>query len=123
MKKFLSVLVVFALVLASASPACKFISGELAEICGADGSVIQMPVPDELLAYLPNQEQPEEPEHENLGQNCAFCFAQYKYDSNVQAGVSIPFFNFDRVQFANVNADFSFRRSKLYQPRGPPALV
>lgn len=74
MRCILQSLVILALVFSAASPACKFISGKanILEICAADGSLKQIPMPEGYKSPLP--EKPERKNH-SAKDSCAFCFA------------------------------------------------
>lgn len=65
---YLQILLIAALVLAGASPACKFISGKtnLIEICTAQG----------LKTVAAGDAQTPAPQKHNKTDQCAFCFAQ-----------------------------------------------
>ena len=122
MRNFLHVFLIFCFVLVSVSPACKFISGQLTEICGADGSVKSMSVPQELLAFLPDQgdDQPHDEDEHSLKQDCMFCFAHTHFQAALPTLETVQPLNMEREYFAHLNSDFIYRHARLYQPRGPP---
>ena len=73
--KYMHILVLAAFIFSGISPACAFISGKSwAEICGADGLIKKVEIPEELLAYLPQDEQ-QQPTHMQNQMDCSFCFA------------------------------------------------
>lgn len=126
MHRFLNSLIIICFVLASVSPACKFISGKgFMEICAADGSIQEMQIPEELLAYLPaDADVDNEPqEHRDMMQDCGFCFAQSHFNGFLTdtARVDVPEpeqIHFDLYRMASLWPEL-----RLYQPRGPPAFL
>jgi hypothetical protein len=115
-------------VLASVSPACAFVSGKhTMEICGADGSVRTMPVPEELLAFMADpvesgQSSDADDHSVRVLDDCAFCFAQthmkpFWVQSDVlyapDAELSQLPQQFDAIQRQHV---------AFYLSRAPPAL-
>lgn len=80
--RFLSVLMMFAIVTAAISPACAFVNGgtSLIEICNAAGDV-------EIIA-VSGSEAPTRP-HQQTQHDCAFCFA-----ADNQAGKAISNYDF-----------------------------
>ncbi len=71
-RNFIQILAILSLVLAAASPACKFISGQLIEICAADGTLQTIIAPEGLA---PPQLPAKQDEHKK-SDPCVFCFSQ-----------------------------------------------
>lgn len=113
------VLVLAALVLSGASPACEFISGKsLIEICAADGTLKTIEVADDQT-----------PENHKQGNNhqskpdCAFCFVQTHMKSGKATSfilalnpLSVSVYTKDYIGF-DVNIPTST------QPRAPPVFL
>ena len=127
MHRILAQLLIVCLVLGSISPACKFVSGgkSFFEICFSDGSIQEVEMPSELLAFLPEQDQEEAPEnpHPDLNDDCAFCFSQSHFSAFL---VDAP----DLYLPSPVRSALNFQtlvdarpELRLYQPRGPPAFL
>lgn len=103
---------------AGISPACKFISGEMVEICGPNGV--------EMVRLSADQLPSEAPEHQKTAsENCAFCFAgaHIKTVSAAPVIIKIP----DVTHVAAEREISSAQAYSLYRsailPRGPPATV
>ncbi|GJL85687.1 MAG: hypothetical protein DHS20C02_14620 [Micavibrio sp.] len=123
MRNFLSILIVVSLVVAGVSPACQFISGKsLYEICGFGNDKPVALIDEALLAYLPDYEP--EPEHQELEQDCGFCFAQSNLKLAKAEAVGAK-----KVSQTNTidilvrsNPFIKSEKYSLSAPRGPPTL-
>jgi hypothetical protein len=124
MKRFLCSLIILCFVLAGVSPACKFISGQSwAEICGADGSVKLMPIPEELAAFQPGaKDQPPVDENHQDMPDCAFCFAQTHFNGMQADAVSLSAIDFADSHQSDPGKVFSYEAVLLYEARGPPVF-
>lgn len=127
MRHFLNSLIIVCLVLASVSPACKFISGKsFFEICiSHDAEAEQVSVPEELLAFMPGlaDEQPEDDQQQHdLNQDCAFCFTNTHFSSLLASApvLSVPVFAPERLAF--YQDAYARHELRLYEPRGPPVF-
>ncbi len=123
--RFLYVVLMVAMVMATVSPACAFVSGGKSwiQICGADGSIRQVEVPAAMDPFA--DPQPDTPQdHHQAQPDCAFCFAAA--DLHFLAG------GYQQVSPAGVPDDLSFGlragafvvlAQKPYEAHGPPALL
>ena len=88
---YLHIFMVAAFLMSSISPACAFISGKSwGEICGADGSIKQVEIPAELLAYLPEDEQQQPSQLQNQ-MDCSFCFMSSNLTADIPAKIVFVF--------------------------------
>lgn len=117
-KFLLNLIIMLAFIGAGISPACKFISGQMVEICGPNGV--------ETVRLDADQLPPEAPSHhKEASEQCAFCFAglHIKTVSAPPLTVKIP--NVTHVaaehEIAMAQAYSLYRSATL--PRGPPSLV
>lgn len=114
----LNLLVLLAFIGAGISPACKFMSGEMVEICGPNGiELVQLNASD-----LP----PDAPEHDpSQSDQCAFCFtgSQIKVMAVASLVIEAPAFNYvsSGRMVAAAQAYSAYRSATL--PRGPPSFV
>ena len=126
MRNLLNSLIIICFVLASVSPACKFISGKgLMEICAADGSIQEMQIPEELLAYLPADADVDNApqEHRDMMQDCGFCFAQSNLSAFLTDTPGLVILPLDRDGLDLYQSAYARHELRLYQPRGPPAFL
>lgn len=125
-KQWLQLLIMTCLVLANISPACKFISGKsLMEICFSDGSTAYTEMPEDLLAYLPNDtNNPSDTQDQNhiKKDDCAFCFTTSHFQQLNTA--PIEWLNAYTQTTAHQTYEVTKRRlvRAIYNPRGPPAF-
>lgn len=118
-KKFLlNLVIMLAFIGAGISPACKFISGQMVEICGPNGM--------ETVRLNADQLPPEAPEqHKASADQCAFCFAgsHIKTVSAPPVIIKVPNLTHVSVEqnIATLQAYSLYRSATL--PRGPPSLV
>ena len=120
MSRYLSILMMICLVLATVSPACKFISGQassLIEICAADGSIQKIAVTDDFLPVTPIEKNKK---HDHANEDCSFCFAQSHFSSLISAPplLDLPDQATTRYESAALSREELFRSH--YQSRGPP---
>lgn len=81
MKRVMSVLLMMSFVLAGISSACKFVSGQnVMEFCFSDGTVQEMPVPEELAAFMPGAQNDRQEQNKPANSDCAFCFLAAHFD-------------------------------------------
>lgn len=117
-KFFLNLVLMLAFIGAGISPACKFISGEMVEICGPNGVEMVRLNADELPPTAPDH-------HKQVSEQCAFCFAGSHIKTAAAPPVIIKIPNLTHVaaerDVASAQA-YSFYRSAIL-PRGPPSLV
>lgn len=126
MKFFTHIFVIFALVSATVSPACQFMSGQsLMEICGSFVSAKKVIAVEPALAdYFASKDSevpPQELPQTSLA-NCAFCFAQAHFYKALTVIISAtPYFNYVKLNMG-WKTDFfvpDVSSEKAY-PRGPP---
>ncbi len=124
MRNFLSILIVVSLVMAGISPACQFISGKsLFEICSFGDDKPVALIDEALLAYLPDYE-PEQ-EHQELEQDCGFCFAQSNLKlarAEAAEAKKLTQTNVIDVLYRS-NPFIKGEKYSLSAPRGPPTLL
>ena len=115
LKKYCHVLLLVAFVMSGISPACKVMYGsaDFIEICTADGTL-------ETIA-VPNNQAPQK-NHQNLKNDCAFCFSQ----TNLKLAVaSSPDFSTPPLATYLARSSGTFvpktQKRTSYDPRGPPA--
>ncbi len=113
----LNVLIILALILAGAAPACKFISGQMSliEICGLEGV---------KTIAIPAEQSPDQPTQKHKDNPCNFCFANASI-KNVPASATL---------IAIAEADKTYGRTAYvfpghqtafgnFQSRAPPAVL
>ena len=111
-------MIMLAFIGAGISPACKFISGQMVEICGPNGVETVRLDADQLPSEAPEN-------HKVASEQCAFCFAgsHIKTVSAVPVIIKVP--NLMRVAperaIETEQAYSAYRSSTL--PRGPPVSV
>lgn len=116
-KFLLNFIMMLAFIGAGISPACKFVSGQMVEICGPNGI--------EIVRLNTDQLPPGTQDHKSLDEQCAFCFAG-AHIKTVYAGppaIKIP--QATKVaaeRIAASDAAYSLYRPAIL-PRGPPATV
>ncbi len=117
LRPFLHFIVVLAVFLSAASPACKFISGGMLEICAADGSLKNIALPD-------GYQSPDAPvEKEKAAKDdCPFCFAQTHLKSNKTADIAIVAYTVFVMALIAAWASGHYRRYELdsLSARAPP---
>ncbi len=117
-KFLLNLIMMLAFIGAGISPACKFISGELVEICGPNGIETVRLAADEIPPDAPDH-------HKSASEQCAFCFtgSHIKTMGAQAATVEAPVST--RIaaehEIAAVHAYDLYRSATL--PRGPPSAV
>lgn len=126
-KIYIHVLVVFAIIGAGISPACAFISGNMAfiEICAADGSIQRVEVDAAFDPFAEGSQDsgPISTEHLEAMEKCPFCFSA----SHQKYGVvrSADFVFLPSPAYIRVGAGSfvpaSYRAYDFYA-RGPPRL-
>lgn len=111
------VLVLAALVLSGASPACEFISGgkSLIEICAADGSLKTIAVDD--------NQTPTEGKHQNAKKDCAFCFAQTHLKSAKAGSITLALVKTSIKADTKPPVFYTVSTYITTQPRAPPVLL
>ena len=91
------------------------------ELCGIPGISKQAPIPEEILAFLPDNGDEQDQQNVIEFSDCAFCFA---YDQNAESQTEITL---TLSQFTEAGARIKYNRAKLRrarttdQPRGPPS--
>lgn len=102
---------------AGISPACKFISGQMIEICGPNGVETVRLAADELP--------PEQQKHSSAEEQCAFCFtgSHIKTAAAPALTIAVPDFTYVAVEreIATTLA-YKLHHSSIL-PRGPPQTV
>lgn len=117
MRKYVHILVALSLVLALASPACKFISGQMIEICAADGTL-------KNIMVSPDQAPPAPHDPADKKSSCDFCLlhSEFKGLAGGMAQILIYF-----ILISTVTAAWIARRYKRFElhslsARAPPAF-
>lgn len=114
-----------AFVLSGISPACKFLSGAgFMLICGADGVVKQVEIPDDLLAYIPGQQQQNQNERNaaHMSDNCAFCFASANVKPFMTASALLPLsIDIGYLKIGSGSFVPAGQAIKPYDAQGPPS--
>lgn len=117
-KFLLNLIIMLAFIGAGISPACKFISGQMVEICGPNGV--------ETVRLNADQLPPESPEHDKeASEQCAFCFS----GSHIKT-VSVPPITIKIPNVTHIAAEQAIASAQAYSlyrsavlPRGPPTTV
>lgn len=118
--KFLfNLIIMLAFIGAGISPACKFISGEMIEICGPNGI--------EMVRLNANDLPPDAPQEHDTAKTdqCAFCFtgSQIKVMEVASVVVQAPDLSYVSSE-RMVSAERVYRAYRSATlPRGPPSFV
>jgi hypothetical protein len=114
MQRFIHCLVILALALAAASPACEFISGKTIEICTADGL---------KLVSVPGDGDSSTPQHAKKN-DCGFCFAQSHINKFFANSISIALLLLAFSIFVIRDArHIRHRKFSSFAARGPPLPI
>lgn len=118
--RFFHVLVLVALVLSGASPACEFISGKkrLIEICAADGTLKTVAVD----AGQTPDEKTHEAKHKS-SQDCAFCFSQAHSKSLKSSSFIVNAKKTFIIPEAGFYSTLKINTYQTAQARAPPAIL
>lgn len=117
MRKYVHILVALSLVLALASPACKFISGQMIEICASDGTL-------KSIMVLPDQAPPAPAAPMGKKASCDFCLLHSSF-KGLSADLSTILLYF--LLISTITAAWIARRYKRFEltslaARAPPAF-
>ena len=117
-KFLLNLIIMLAFIGAGISPACKFISGQMVEICGPNGVETVRLDADQLPPDVPDH-------HKQASEQCAFCFAGSHIKTVSATPVTIKIPNLTHIaterEIASSQAYSLYRSATL--PRGPPHTV
>lgn len=117
-KFLLNLIIMLAFIGAGISPACKFISGEMVEICGPNGI--------EMVRLNAGDLPPDAPDHDTAKTDqCAFCFtgSQIKGMEVASLVVQVPDVSYVSSE-ERIAADLAYRAYRSATlPRGPPSFV
>lgn len=121
MRNLIHILVALSLVLALASPACKFVSGQMIEICAADGTLKTIMVSPNQAP--PSPETPAAPMDKKS--SCDFCLLQSHFKGIGTAAAQILLYF---ILISTITAAWIARRYRCFELtslslRGPPLPV
>ncbi len=127
MKFYVQLLLIFALVSATVSPACQFISGQsLMELCGTFENK-QASVDPALIDFFASKDSDEEPQEKPqiALTDCAFCFSYTHLHKNLTSdNAALPTFYYLKLNMEW--GDHALLISKALEvpyPRGPPSTL
>lgn len=120
---YLALILSLAFILNAASPACKFISGDMMEICAADGTLQSIPFPG---GENPFKTKDETGSHASKNTDCGFCFARTNLQGDSAAQSILVAIDFDTtsipVFFSATNNLKQAERTGI-SPRAPPVIL